>query len=166
MQHLSRWHLSISGISQFLLTWFWWNFKGIFIGTSKTDSNCHGDICPGNICPGSIFLVTFVHIRSISDVTDTIWTKLLRQGQGKVRARSRQGQCKVNARSRQSIARLSVSVSTPFDESRWVSVSTSSKFLSLDESWSRHPPNFLVSICLGLDILQILKSRWVLVSTS
>ena len=30
------------------------NFKGRFLGTSKTDSNCHGDICPGNISPGDI----------------------------------------------------------------------------------------------------------------
>ena len=30
-------------------------------------------------------LETFVHIRNISDVIDTIWTKLSRQGQGKVK---------------------------------------------------------------------------------
>ena len=30
------------------------NFKGRFLGTSRTDSNCHGDICPGNISPGDI----------------------------------------------------------------------------------------------------------------
>ena len=36
-------------------------------------------------------LVTFVHIRSISAVTDTIWAKQLRQGQGKANARLRQG---------------------------------------------------------------------------
>ena len=43
-------------------------------------------------------LVTFVHIKNISAVTDTIWTKLLRQGQGKVKAMSRQSQGKVEAR--------------------------------------------------------------------
>ena len=42
---------SISAISQLLLTRFWWNFKGRFLWTSRTDSNCNGDICPGNICP-------------------------------------------------------------------------------------------------------------------
>ena len=26
----------------------------MFLGTSWTDSNCHGDICPGNICPRDI----------------------------------------------------------------------------------------------------------------
>ena len=51
-------------------------------------------------------------------------------------------------------------------KSRWVSVSTSSKFPSLDESRSRHPANFQVSMSLGLDILEISQSRWVSVSTS
>ena len=46
--------MSISGISQLLLTQFWWNFKGSFLGTSRTDSNYQVDICPGNICPGDI----------------------------------------------------------------------------------------------------------------
>ena len=46
--------LGISGISQMLLTRFWWNFKGRFLGTSRTDSYCHGNICQGNICPGDI----------------------------------------------------------------------------------------------------------------
>ena len=41
-------------ISQLFPTRFWWNFKCRFLGTSGTDSNCHGDICPGNICPGDI----------------------------------------------------------------------------------------------------------------
>ena len=50
-QHLHMWHLSISKISQLLLTRFWWNFKGRFLGTSRTESNCHRDICPCNICP-------------------------------------------------------------------------------------------------------------------
>ena len=54
MQHLSSRHLSISGISQLLLTRFWWNFTGRFLGTSRKASNCHGDICPGNTCPGNI----------------------------------------------------------------------------------------------------------------
>ena len=46
--------LSISGISQLLQTWFWWNFKGKFLGTSRTDSNCPTDIFPGIFCPGDI----------------------------------------------------------------------------------------------------------------
>ena len=54
MQHLSSRHMSISAISQLLLTRFWWNFKGRFLGTSRTDSNCHRDICLGNSCPGDI----------------------------------------------------------------------------------------------------------------
>ena len=41
-------------MSQLLLTRFWPNFKGRFLGPSLTDSNCHSDICPGNICPGDI----------------------------------------------------------------------------------------------------------------
>ena len=45
---------SMSAIYQLLLTWFWWNFKSRLLGTSRTDSNCHGDICPGNICLGDI----------------------------------------------------------------------------------------------------------------
>ena len=110
-------HLSISGISQLLLTKFWWNFTGRFLGTSRTGSNYHSDICPGNICLSDICpyqeylsccwsefdetlkvgswehlgmiwtgtvifvqatfdLATFVYIRNISAVTDTIWTKL------------------------------------------------------------------------------------------
>ena len=72
--------------------------------------------------------------------------------------------CPPGIPARQWVARLSVS--TPFDESRWVSVSTSSKFFSLDESRSQHPPNFLVSMSLGLDIQHIFQSRWVSVSTS
>ena len=69
MQHLPSHHLSISGISQLLLTRFWWNFKDRFLGTSRTYPNYHGDICQGNICLGDI-----VHIRNISTVTDLIWT--------------------------------------------------------------------------------------------
>ena len=45
---------STSALSQLLLTWFWWNFKGRFLWTFRTDSNSHGDICRGNICPGDI----------------------------------------------------------------------------------------------------------------
>ena len=39
---------------QLLLTWFWPNLKGRFLGPSLTNANCHGDICLGNICPGDI----------------------------------------------------------------------------------------------------------------
>ena len=45
---------SISAISQLLLTRFWWNFKGRFLWTFRTDSNCQGDICLRNICPRNI----------------------------------------------------------------------------------------------------------------
>ena len=45
---------SMSAISQLLLTRLWWNFKGRLLGTSRTDSNCQGDICPRNICPCDI----------------------------------------------------------------------------------------------------------------
>ena len=51
---MSQRHLSISGISQLLLTQFLPNFKGRLLGPFLTDANCHGDICPGNICPGDI----------------------------------------------------------------------------------------------------------------
>ena len=47
-------HLSILGIYQLLLTQFWPNFKGGFLGPSLTDANCHSDICKRNICPGNI----------------------------------------------------------------------------------------------------------------
>ena len=30
------------------------NFKCRLLGTSRKDSNSHGDICPGNICPGDV----------------------------------------------------------------------------------------------------------------
>ena len=53
-QHLSWQHLSISGISQLLLTRFWPNFKGRFLGLSWTDFNYRNNIWPGNICPGNI----------------------------------------------------------------------------------------------------------------
>ena len=45
----------MSAISQLLLTRFWWNFKGRFLGAYRTDSDCHGNICPDNICPGDIW---------------------------------------------------------------------------------------------------------------
>ena len=45
---------SMLAISQLLLARFWWNFKGSFLGASRTDSNYQVDICPGNICPGNI----------------------------------------------------------------------------------------------------------------
>ena len=45
---------SMSAISQLLLTRFWWNFKGRFLWTFRTYSNCQGDICPRNICPRDI----------------------------------------------------------------------------------------------------------------
>ena len=51
-------------------------------------------------------------------------------------------------------------------QSRWVSVSTTTKFPSLDESWSRQPQNFPVSMSLGLDNHRISQSRWVSVSTT
>ena len=48
---LSSYTLDLLGISsQLLITWFWWKFKDLFLGTSRTDSNCHCDICLGNIC--------------------------------------------------------------------------------------------------------------------
>ena len=45
---------SMLAISQLLLTRFWWNFKGRFLWTFGTYSNCQGDICPRNICPRDI----------------------------------------------------------------------------------------------------------------
>ena len=47
---------SKSGISQLLLARCWQNFKGRFLGISRTDSICHGNIYPGNIYPGNICL--------------------------------------------------------------------------------------------------------------
>ena len=122
----------MSAISQLLLTQFWGHFKGRFLWTFRTDSNCQGDICPCNICPCDIcpyqeylscywpdfdetlqvgswehleqiltvtvtfvqatfVLLTFEHIRNISAVIDTIWTKLERQGEGNVKAMSTLG---------------------------------------------------------------------------
>ena len=47
---------SMSTISKLLLIWFWWHFKRRFLGTSRTDSNCHGNIYPGSICPYKEYL--------------------------------------------------------------------------------------------------------------
>ena len=54
------WHLSISDISQLLVTLFEPDFKIRFLGPSLTDASCHGEICPGNICPDDIcpFLIS------------------------------------------------------------------------------------------------------------
>ena len=46
--------MSISGISQLLLTRYWQNFKGRCLGPSLTDANCHRDICSKNICSDEI----------------------------------------------------------------------------------------------------------------
>ena len=93
-QHLSRRHLSISRISLLLLTIFWCNFKSRILGTSSTDPNCHGDICPGNICPGYIcqyqeYLNCYWH-----DLDQTLKAGS-RQGEGKIKGRSRQDQSNV-----------------------------------------------------------------------
>ena len=37
-----------------LLSWFWPNFKGRFLGQSVTHANSQGDHCPGNLCLGNI----------------------------------------------------------------------------------------------------------------
>ena len=42
---------SMSALSQLLLARIWWNFKGRFMWTFRTDSNCQCAICPRNICP-------------------------------------------------------------------------------------------------------------------
>ena len=51
---MSRKHLSISGISQLLLVWFWPKIKSRFLELFLTFTNCHSDICQGNVCPGDI----------------------------------------------------------------------------------------------------------------
>ena len=53
-QYLSLQHLSISRIYQLLLTRFWPNFKGRFMGPFWTYPNCHNDIWQGNISPCDI----------------------------------------------------------------------------------------------------------------
>ena len=77
MQHLSWQHMSISGISQMLLAWFWLNFKDRFLGLSLTDANCYGDICQGNICPGNICPYQKYISCYWSDFDQTFWTQLL-----------------------------------------------------------------------------------------
>ena len=46
----------MSAISQLLLARFCWNFKGSFLGASRTDSNYQVDIDPGNIYPYKEYL--------------------------------------------------------------------------------------------------------------
>ena len=77
MQHLSWQHMSISGISQMLLAWFWLNFKGRFLGLSLTDANCYGGICQGNISPGNICPYQKYISCYWSDFDQTFWTQLL-----------------------------------------------------------------------------------------
>ena len=60
---MSLQHLSIPGLSQQLLTQFWLNFRGRFLGSSFTDANLHSDIRPS-----TFVLATSVHIRIISAV--------------------------------------------------------------------------------------------------
>ena len=125
--YMSRRHLSISSISQLLLTQFWPNFIGSVPGTICNRCQIQGEICPSNICPSDIcphqeygscywpnfdqtlmigsldnlqqmptvmvtfflaiicpgdicqatfVLVTIIHMRNISAVTDPILTKL------------------------------------------------------------------------------------------
>ena len=69
-QHLSWRHLSISGISQLLLTRFWWNFKGSFLGQLEQISTIKLTFVEARFD-----LVSFVHIWNISAVTDSILTK-------------------------------------------------------------------------------------------
>ena len=58
---------------------------------------------------------------------------------------------------------MSLGLNIPeISQSRWVSVSTSKKFLSLDESRSRHPTYIPVSMSLSLDIHKLLKYSWVI----
>ena len=78
-QHLSSQHLSISGISQLLLTRFWPNFRGRLASLSQVQGKVKARSRQGQ---GK------VKARS-------------RQGQGNVKVRSRQGQGKVKVRSRQ-----------------------------------------------------------------
>ena len=62
-QHLFMWHLSISGISQFVLSCFWPNFKSKCLGPSLTYASCHGDIFssnPGDICTYHKYLTFYL----------------------------------------------------------------------------------------------------------
>ena len=100
-------------ISQLLLTRFWPNFKRRHLRTSRTDSNCYGDICPGNICQGNICQgnICSGDICTYQEYLSCYWQgerqvqckvkAMSRQGQGKAKAILRQGQGKVNARLRQ-----------------------------------------------------------------
>ena len=54
-----------------MLTWFWWNFNGRFLGTCRTYL-----IVSMTFVQTTFVLVTFVHIRNIPGVTDMIFTKL------------------------------------------------------------------------------------------
>ena len=65
-------------ILQLLLTKFWPNFKGNFMGTSRTDANCYGEICPGNICPSNICLYQ-QYLRCFwSNFDQAFWTQFSR----------------------------------------------------------------------------------------
>ena len=70
---------------QLLLTWFWWKFKDRFLETSRTESNCHGNICPGGICTYQEYLscywpdfdetlkvASWEHLEQILTVTVTV----------------------------------------------------------------------------------------------
>ena len=82
-QHLVWWHLSRSGISQLLLTRFWQNFNGSFLGPCLTNAICHKNICLGNICSCDIcsdqqylrfFLDYFFNIDSdINEIENWKW---------------------------------------------------------------------------------------------
>ena len=77
---MSWWHLSISGISQLLLTRFLPNFldpnvKGRFMGQSSTDANCYDDICPGNIYHGNICPYQQYLSYYWTDFDQTLWTQ-------------------------------------------------------------------------------------------
>ena len=69
-QHLSWWHLSITGIFQLLLIKCWPNFKCRFLQPSLIEANCHGDLCPGNICPYQQYLSY-----CWSNFDQTFWTQ-------------------------------------------------------------------------------------------
>ena len=64
-------------ISQLLMTRFWPNFKRRLLRTSRTDSNCYGDICQGNICPCNICPYQKYISCYWSDFDQTFWTQFL-----------------------------------------------------------------------------------------
>ena len=74
---MSRQHLSISGISQLLLTRFWPNFKGRFLGLFWTDFNYCSNIFPGNICPVNICPYQENLSCHWLNFDQTLWTKIL-----------------------------------------------------------------------------------------